>query len=290
MIPGVRIDGVPMFSPTSTATLTECERKWWWQRVKGLGKDERTEAMAMGSGLAVALETLSVTAGFVEYHESRAPVDLFTDPVVYEREGWIGEETIKQAFHGYRQRYESDPDIQREVTYLLGIPGANRVLQVRVDGVTPHYLIEDKLRSGSSMRPDDLENEVRQGFQITAEIYAHWRTTGEILPLRLRCTKKIDPRKVKNRTVRKDVEAEMAEHFSKEGVFQEFIATRTIDQLVAFETELVDTANRMDELASRPWPYGRRNTKACFAFGRTCPALAACQGMASESEVMAVAA
>ena len=92
----------------------------------------------------------------------------------------------------------------REQTYLiaLGDPDelepTRRIIQARVDGaVKGHYLVEDKLRSASSMRADALENEVRQGHQLTAEIWAHWKATDELLPVQFRVTKKCDPRKWK---------------------------------------------------------------------------------------------
>ena len=70
-----------------------------------------------------------------------------------------GSET--RAFEGYQLRWP-DVDVTREITYLTdfpSFPNETRMLQVRVDGVAPDHLIEDKLRSGTAMRAEALENE-----------------------------------------------------------------------------------------------------------------------------------
>ena len=117
---------------------------------------------------------------------------------------------------------------------------------------------------------------------LTAEIYAHWKATGELLPVKFRVTKKIDPRKVKptkDRVITKDyVETAIAEHFAGDGVFNEFDVTRTEEQLLAFEAEFAGLIADADELLSSDEPTGTRNENACMAYGRVCPALGHCQG------------
>jgi hypothetical protein len=153
-------------------------------------------------------------------------------------------------------------------------------LQVRIDGVGDGYLIEDKLRSASSMRADAIENECRQGRQITAEVYGHWRTTGDILPVKLRCTKKCDPRKLRKLETEAEVEAVLYEHFTTDGAFNEWTCTRTREQLLEFEAEFAALAVRAEALLASDTPIGARNTSSCHMYGRTCPALAMCQGLA----------
>lgn len=295
----VRLAGVDHLSPSGAAKLIDCERAYWWRYARGLGRDERTEALAMGGGLATALELGNLDEGLAEYYRRRPLADDFTDPVKRIREGWIADATIRHAFAGYTLRYPDPPNLIREETYLCTLPGVDRLLQVRVDGVVPgEYLVEDKLRSASSMRAEAIENERLQGDQLTAEIYGHWRATKgeELLPIRFRNTKKIDPRKVKNLETQAEVEEAMAAHFAGE-VFFEWEVTRTEAQLEQFEQEFADLARRSTEILDGgklvftreqvdPGPFGRRNTKSCHMYGRTCPALAHCQGHVTVDELL----
>jgi hypothetical protein len=276
----IHIAGLEHLSPSGSSTLVDCERKYWWRYHEGLGKNERSEPLAMGGGLAEALE-FGLERGLAEYRSRRPEADGWTDPIAYERDGWIGEHTITKAWCGYVARY--DESVDREVTHFCTLPGITRLLQVRIDGVGDGYLIEDKLRSASSMRADAIENECRQGRQITAEIYGHWRTTGDILPVKLRCTKKCDPRKLKKLETEAEVKAVLYEHFMTDGVFNEWTCTRTREQLVEFEAEFAALAMRAEALLASDTPIGARNTGACMAYGRQCPALSMCQGLASGS-------
>lgn len=274
----VHIAGLEHLSPSGAATLIDCERKYWYRYALGVGTNERSEPLAMGGGLAEALE-FGLDRGLAEYHSRRPEADGWTDPIAYEREGWIGEAIIREAYVGYVMRYGLA--VEREVTHFCRLPGVSRLLQVRIDGVGDGYLVEDKLRSASSLRAEAIENEVRQGRQITAEIYGHYRTTGDLWPVKLRCTKKPDPRPLKKATTQEQVIALVAEHFTKDGVFLEFDAHRTLEQLTEFEEEFAALAKRADGLLYHDEPIGARNTGACHQYGRTCPALAVCQGFAS---------
>ena len=232
----------------------------------------------MGHGFATALETGSIGAGLDDYRNERPQPDDWTDPEVDLRHVTVAIETIKAAYAGYTERWP-DFDTTREVTYLVDVDDVHRILQVRIDGVTPTHLIEDKLRAGSSLRSDDITNEVMQGRQLTAEVYAHWRKTGEIVPVHLRCMKKCDPRKWRNVPL-DEIEGVIGEHFAGDNVFNEYVATRTLDQLKAFEVELKDAITRVGMLDFDDRPRGVRNTSACHLYGRPCPALSECQGRA----------
>lgn len=273
---------IDYISPSQANTLIGCERKWWHKYVGGM-KEPSTEPLAMGGGFATALEEGSLKAGLTEYMDRRPPCDEWMDPTVYERQEWIGRCTITHAVAGYTLRWP-DTDVQREVTYLVNLPYTDRKLQVRVDGVAPQHLIEDKLRSGSAMRGDLIENEVRQGLQLTAEVYVRWRQTGDIVPVHLRCMKKCDPRKLKDCQSYEEVNEVVAAHFEKESSFQEFIATRSRDQLEEFERDIAGLCQRIEALDFEDTPRGSKNTSNCMAYGRACPALNLCQGMETERE------
>lgn len=273
----LQIVDIPYVSPSALSTLTTCERQWWWSYVMGR-KSPPTEATAMGHGFATALEHGDLGRGIEDYYAVRPQPDDWTDPEVDARHAEAARATIKHAYRGYTTRWP-DADTTREVTYLVDVEDCERVLQVRVDGVTPTHLIEDKLRAGSSLRSDDITNEVMQGRQLTAEVYAHWRKTGEIVPVHLRCMKKCDPRKW--RTIpQAEIDAVIGEHFEAPGAFNEYIATRTYEQLKTFETELKDAITRVGMLDFDDRPRGVRNTSACHLYGRPCPALSECQGRA----------
>lgn len=272
------LTGIAHLSPSGSGTLVECERRYWWRYAQGLGRDERSEPMATGGGLAAALEHGSLDAGLADYAERRPVADGWTDPIADERARWIAEATIRHAYAGYLTRWPDD-EVEREVTHFVRLPNVDRVLQVRIDGVAPSHLCEDKLRSGSSLRAEAIENETRQGRQLSAEIYAHWRKTDEIVPAHLRCVKKIDPRKVKTAESADEVETAIAAHFATEGVFNEWVCTRTRDQLLAFEAEFAALAVRAEALLQSQEPIGARNTGACHSYGRACPAIVICQGL-----------
>lgn len=273
----LQIVDIAYVSPSQLSTLTTCERRWWHQYVMGV-RSPGTEATAMGHGFATALETGSQDAGLVDYHEARPQPDDWTDPDVDLRHRAVAAATIRHAFNGYVSRWP-DENTTREVTYLVDIEDVDRVLQVRIDGVTPTHLIEDKLRAGSSLRSEDITNEVMQGRQLTAEVYAHWRKTGEIVPVHLRCMKKCDPRKWRNVQL-DEIEGVIGDHFAGDNVFNEYVATRTLSQLKTFETELKDAITRVGMLDFDDRPRGVRNTSMCHAYGRPCPALDECQGRA----------
>jgi hypothetical protein len=281
------LHGIDHLSPSGASTLQACERKYWWRYKHEVGKDERNEALAMGHGLAAALEFGDLERGLKDYREARPVLDGWTDPVIYEREGWVAEATIRYAYHGYNARYV-DEGLVREQTYLIALGQddgqfvhypTRRIVQARVDGaVEGQYLVEDKLRSASSMRADALENEVRQGKQLTAEIWAHRKATDEHLIVKFRVTKKCDPRKWKKLETEVEVSAVIADHFAGDGVFNEFDVTRTDEQLADFEREFTDLAMRADLVLADEEPGGVRNTDACHSYGRVCPALTVCQG------------
>ena len=291
----VRLAGIDHLSPSGASLLQECERRYWWRYSKKLGRDERSEVLATGNGLAHALEFGDLERGLVVYDESRPVFDAFTDPEAYARDALVARASIVQAYEGYLARYP-DPGIIREQTYLIALEheSTSRIIQARVDGCVPkQYLVEDKLRSGGSMKAEDLENEVLQGKQLTAEIWAHWKATKgrELLPLKFRVTKKIDPRKPRGSKDKRPTEPEIleliAEHFASDGVFNEFHVTRTEAQLLEFEAEFTELALRADEVLGSDEPAGVRNTGACHAYGRTCPALAVCQGLKPAAELIA---
>lgn len=268
------VNDVLYISPSAMSTLTLCERRWWHSYVQGM-KDGSTEATATGHGFAAALEFGDYKRGLKDYLEARPQPDGWTDPDADARAIMAATWTIYHAYEGYTARWP-DVDVQREVTYLTNI-GADRLLQVRVDGVAPTHLIEDKLRSGSSMRAADIENEVRQGRQLTAEVYSHYRKTGELLPVHLRCMKKCDPRKWKTAPL-DEVPGIIAAHFEQESSFREFVVTKTDEDMKNLERELRDAVDRVRLLDYEDYPRGLRNTGACHAFGRPCPALHICQG------------
>ena len=279
----MKLIGVPYLSPSAMSKLVTCQRQWWWHYEQGIRDEGGTEPLAMGSGLAHALE-FGLEAGLAEYHASRRPDDIFDDPHQRQLEAWVGVETIRHAYQGYVNRYD-DPGLVREETFIVDMPNAARKLQVRIDGVADGYGVEDKLRSGSSLRPDAVQNEVLQGRQITAECYCLWRDTGDLRPVFLRTTKKCDPRKWKSCQSHEEVAEVIGDHFAGD-VFAEYECTRTLDQLREFEAEFAQLSALAEALAQSGDPVGVRNEKACHEFGRVCPALAACQGQAAAEELM----
>mgnify|MGYP000907561655 CR=1 FL=1 len=279
----MRLVDVSYISPSQASTLTLCERRWWHKYVDGMEEDP-TEALAMGGGLAEAHE-FGIERGIEEYHVRRpVPDPVFTDPDADLRDMVAAEEIIRAAHAGYLLRYgagDRRANLVREVPYLVRIEGAARFLQVRVDGVADTYLVEDKLRSGTSMREEALTNERMQGRQLTAEIYVAWRATGELRPVKLRCMKKPDPRTLRaawKDAGAADIAALVSDHFAKDSSWVELPAERTLEQLDAFEEEVRDLCDRLDKLDFDDRPRGIRNTDACRAYGRACPALELCHG------------
>ena len=273
------MDGIPYLSPSQMAKFTSCERAWWFSR-HGL-REGTSEPLAMGGGFAAALEYVSLGRGLTEYGLRRPDPDGWTDEEMDVRAFTIGESIITHAFAGYTSRWPDPVDCVREETYLLNMPYAEGHLQVRVDGVVPgHHLIEDKLRGGTAMRGDAIENEVRQGRQLTAEAYAHWRVTGDLLPVHLRCVRKPDPRPLKTCEL-DEIDGIVEAHFEKEIAFQEFVASRTVDQLREFEGEFGDLDRRAAGIGSSSVPAGAKNEQSCHLYGRACPAIGYCQSMAT---------
>lgn len=276
----LKVVGLPYLSPSAMATLTACERKYWHAYGPMKLKEPSSEPLAMGSGMATALEFGNLAAGLYDYLDSRPALDDLDDPQVYERQGRVAQGIITRAYEGYTTRWPDRvpglPPVEREATYLISVGSGN--LQVRVDGVTPAHLIEDKLRSGSAMKESKLENERRQGRQLTAEIYGYWRDKGAILPVHLRCVKKPDPRPLRT-CDEEDIGGLLDDHFAKDTTFVELVCERSEAQLLAFERELEDIFVRAARIKGSTTPVGQRNTEACDAFGRACPALGYCQGM-----------
>ena len=285
----MKLIGVPYLSPSAMSKLVTCQRQWWWHYEQGIRDEGGTEPLAMGSGLAHALEYRSLEDGLLEYARARRPDDIFDDQHQRRLEEWVARETITQAFNGYIERYDARDFaglLVREETFIVDMPYAARKLQVRIDGVADGYGVEDKLRAGSSLRPDAVQNEVLQGRQITAECYCMWRDTGELRPVYLRTTKKCDPRKWKQCQSHEEVAEVIGDHFAGD-VFAEYECTRTLDQLREFEAEFAQLSALAEALAQSGDPVGVRNEKACHEFGRVCPALAACQGQAAAEELTA---
>lgn len=298
------LDGIKHVSPSQLSKFRECEQRWYHTHVDK-EREPGTEATAMGAGFAVALETGNVTAGIAEYNASRPAPDSFTDEEADYRLRVIAFETIATAFLLYGERF-SDPNMEREATFVTRLPLHGRdepwTMQVRLDGyLRGQYIVEDKLRSGSSLQPERVENEVRQGEQITAEVWSVWKKSGDIIPVKLRCLRKPDQRKVKT-VATEDLPAFIAEQFERDNAVEEYECVRTLDQLVAFEKRLVQQAIRIEALTPQSEPTGfakavaaevdraggvrytkpvsvpTRNTDACHNYGRSCPFLARCQG------------
>jgi hypothetical protein len=288
---GLRIKNLPTLSPSQVSKLNLCQRRWWWER-NGL-REGNSEPTAMGTGMATALEFGSLKLGLKAYHAERPRPDQWTDPAADARQVIIAENTIRLAYEGYVLRWPDPVGSEREATSLVDIPGTDTFLQVRTDLVVPgSHLGEDKLRSGRSMQPQKLEHEVLMGQQTTSEIYVHWRVHGELLPVHLRCVKKIDPRKLKGSKEKpvsvEEIPAILEEHFTganSDSVFQEYTATRTIGELQALERELAGAADLARELKASVEPAGLRNLESCTAFGRECPALAKCLANGSTDTV-----
>ena len=117
---------------------------------------------------------------------------------------------------------------------MTAIPGSDGFLQCRVDGVVAGpggFIVEDKFRSGTSMQAADLRNECLQGFQITSEIWSHWKATDDLLPVMIRSTRKPAPRDLKAAQEKGTLDGFLDAHFLKENTTVELVAERTLDQL-----------------------------------------------------------
>lgn len=295
------LDGIKHVSPSQLSKFRECEQRWYHTHVDK-EREPGTEATAMGAGFAVALEVDSYVAGINEYNANRPAPDSFTDPEADERLKRIAHLTIRAAFVAYNNRFDDDL-MEREATFVTRLPLHGRdepwTMQVRLDGyLRGQYIVEDKLRSGSSLQPEKIENEVRQGEQITAEVWSVWKKSGDIIPVKLRCLRKPDQRKIKT-VATEDLPAFIAEQFERDNAVEEYECVRTEEQLVAFEKRLVQQAIRIEALTPQPEPVAMakalevvsgfspmlkplavptRNTDACHNYGRSCPFLARCQG------------
>lgn len=275
--------GLRYLSPSGAGLLIRCPRRWWWSYVGGV-KDGPTEATAMGSGFAEALEAGDLAAGIAAYRLHRPQLDpLLGDPEADELARQQAEAIITHAFRGYVQRWPDPVGTRREVTFILDMPDASRHLLVRADGVTDLFGIEDKLRSGAAMRAEAVANEAAQGLQLTAEAYCMWRESGQIRPVQLRCVKKPDPRKLRNNEA---WGLEVRAHFERDDAYQEWTAHRTREQLESFEREFVRLSALADSVEVGSEPSGWRNLEVCHSFGRSCPALGHCQGAQSVSEIL----
>ena len=190
--------GLTHLSPSGGSVLQACEQQYVYRYGKRGMRDPSTQATALGSGFAWALETGSVDAGIREYLANRPPVDpVFDDPAVIERAEVVARAMITHAYAAYVQRFGPGHDIEREVTYIVRLPAPTprareisrytggpldpaplaayspRLLQVRVDGAIDGVtLVEDKLRSSTTLRPDAIENEARDLARL-GDLYRH---------------------------------------------------------------------------------------------------------------------
>lgn len=283
---GLRLVGIDHLSPSGANTLMSCERQFVARYGPETFNDPPTEATAIGGGFAHALEFGSLEQGLAEYQRRRPVVDpVFSDEVAAERNAEKARAIITHAYHAYMERWGADePNVEREVASIVTLPGCRRVLQVRVDGFNKAggFLVEDKLRSASTLQKDKLENEIQQGKQLSAEIYAHWRKTGDIIPIDFRNLRKPDPRTLNgpkdNPVPLEDIDGIVAAHFQKEVAIQPHWVRRTLDELMLWEGEMVELAQKAERLlAGNQKPI--RNPDACHAYGRECPLLGQCQGL-----------
>lgn len=277
------VTGLPYVSPSRLSTLQGCERRFAYQYVDGK-REGGTEATAMGAAFAVGLETHDPNRMMEEYRALR-PEDPFMDPDLYKEIGIANEWLLIKAFNGYEDRFGLA--LTREVTYLTAIEenayfwGGDGYLQCRVDGIEDGdtALIEDKLRSGTAMRPEALAVEVGMGFQLSAEIWSHEKATGNRLPVHFRCIKKPNPRELRT-AIKLDTVGEFLDtHFSMDKTWQTFEVTRTDQQLHDFERDLRSLSRRAlhitESTGYRP-EESPRNTGHCFSYGRACPFIDRC--------------
>lgn len=265
-------------SPTSIGTQLDCEQKLFFRYVKGM-REPSSEATATGHGLATALERDSLGDGLAAYDIARPPVDaVWDDADLRANERLVAQSTIVHAFNAYRDRFgyaDQLAGVKRECTYITQTQ-ANARLLARLDGVGSTYIVEDKLRSGSSLGAERIELEVVNSHQLTGEIYVVWKRTGVLLPLRFRLVKKPNRTKTKAMKLDRDaIDAFVMEHFANEGSIVEREVTRTLTDMHRFEHELNELWTRRHEIEfcdRRPV----RNPGACFNHGRVCSFAEAC--------------
>lgn len=267
-------------SPTQISTLLTCERKYELKYVTGL-REPGSEATATGGGFAHALEFDDVEAGISEYLKRRPDVSIFDDEDERENERLVAVSTIRWAFEGYRKRHgleDRHTRVRREETYVVDLPGGG-VLLTRIDGVGDRYLVEDKLRSGSSLTEELVTAERERGHQLTAEVYAHWRRTGAALPVRLRCVRKPDRRKTK--ALKLDaaaIDAHVREWFAtSDKAFAEYEVWRPVERLETFGREAAQVFARRQELQDGIRP-AVRSPHACVQYGKMCAFASDCYG------------
>jgi hypothetical protein len=276
-------------SPTAVSRLLACEQRYTFQYLDGL-REDGSEATATGIAFAEALEVFDHARALKAYEGARPPVDpIWDDADLRENERLLAYAIIKHAPHGYRERYrEADirAGVKREVEYIVqALPGKKGeptpILYVRADGAGPTHLVEDKLRSGSSLGTDAIEQECLRGFQLTAEVYVHWRKTGELLPVKFRLVRK--PNRTKTKAMHLDnaaIDEYVRDHFeNNERAYDEREVTRTVEEMHRFEAELRRLWLRRADLLGGKQPV--RNPSSCFSYGRVCPFAERCSATSS---------
>jgi hypothetical protein len=266
-------------SPTAIGRLLTCEQRFTYQYVDR-EREPGTEQTATGIGFAEAVETGQDHRGFTAYRDTRPPVDeLWDDTDLRANESYLAHSVIRHASRCYNERYaEVDmfAEVKREVEYIVQATPGKRgeptpILYVRADGAGPQYLVEDKLRSGSSLGADTIAQECARGHQLTAEVYVHWRKTGDLLPVKFRLIRKPDRRKTKAFGLDAAAMDEfVADWFqNSEKAFDEREVTRTLDDMHRFEAELRRLWTQRADLLAGKTPV--RNPSSCFSYGRVCP-------------------
>jgi hypothetical protein len=274
----VTVLALDYLSPTAIGRLQACEQRYVFQYVQGL-REPGSEATATGIGFAEALEHGSFD-GCEAYGKTRPPVDeLWDDADLRENESLLAQAVITWGAEAYQRRYLSADQasgVKREVEFIVQTtPGKKGeptpILYVRADGAGREYLVEDKVRSGSSLGTDAIEQECQRGHQLTAEVYVHWRKTGELLPVHFRLVRKPDRRKTKAFGLDAQAMSEFVMDWfdNNERAFDERIVTRTLDDMHRFERELRRLWVQRSDLLSGKQPV--RNPSACFSYGRVCP-------------------
>lgn len=266
-------------SPTAIGRLLSCEERFRFQYVDK-EREPGTEQTATGIGFAEAVEHNDLGRALAVYEDCRPPVDaLWDDADVRENERLLARAVIDHAARSYNERYyEADTfcEVKREVEFIVQAAPGKRgeptpILYVRADGAGTQYLVEDKLRSGSSLGTDAIAQECARGHQLTAEVYVNWRKTGELLPVKFRLIRKPDRRKTKAFGL--DVEAMdafVADWFqNSEKAYDEREVTRTLEDMHRFEAELRRLWTQRADLLAGKTPV--RNPSSCFSYGRVCP-------------------
>ena len=266
-------------SPTSIGRLLACEERFAFQYLHG-EREPGTEQTATGIGFAETLEHGRPATGIEAYEATRPPVDeLWDDADLRENERLLAHSVIRHASLAYERRYfdaDQAAGVEREVEFIVQATPGKRgeptpILYVRADGAGPQYMVEDKLRSGSSLGTDAIAQECARGHQLTAEVYVNWRKTGELLPVKFRLIRK--PNRTKTKALKLDAEAMdayVADWFeTAENAFDEREVTRTLDDMHRFEAELRRLWTQRADLLAGKTPV--RNPSSCFSYGRVCP-------------------